>query len=65
MSCNISVESHDYVPSRIASSQTTVRPRSRNIGLVIGDVPISGLLAELTTAEAELLRVHPSLERVK
>jgi hypothetical protein len=28
------------------------------------DKPISGLFADLTVAEAELPRVHPSLERV-
>jgi hypothetical protein len=28
------------------------------------DKPISGLFADLRTAEAELLRVHPSLEQV-
>ena len=27
--------------------------------------PISGLFADFTAAEAELLRVHPSLERVE
>ena len=36
----ISVESHDYVLGRIASSQTTVLPRSRNIVLVLGDIPV-------------------------
>jgi hypothetical protein len=29
------------------------------------DKPISGLFADLAAAEAELLRIHPSLERVK
>jgi hypothetical protein len=65
MSWNISIESRDDVLGRIASSQTTVRPLYRNTGLVIDDKPISGSFAKLTTAELELLRVHPNLERVK